>query len=238
MGLKSPSPPRSGAHGGSGATRDQLLAAAGEVFAEVGYRDATVRDICRRAGANVAAIHYHFGGKEALYAEVLGRHFRSALERFPADGGIPAVAPPAERLRGFVRSFLLRIVVTGPDSCHGRLLAREMVDPTPALDALVATEVRALATRLRGILTELAGPGAGPETLHFCMAGVVSQIVFFQHCRPVITRMFPGLRYGDEDLERLADHITCFSLAGIREAVARLDRRRGGRRRTRTTRKP
>ena len=53
------------------ATRRELLDAAAEVFGEAGYRNATVREICRRAGANIAAINYHFGDKEKLYADVL-----------------------------------------------------------------------------------------------------------------------------------------------------------------------
>lgn len=209
----------------SGATREQLLAAASEVFADSGFRQATVRDICRRAGANIAAVNYHFGGKEELYAEVLRRNFRTALRRFPAEGGVPAQAPAAERLGGFVRSFVRRIFVTGPDSCHGRMLAREMVDPTPALDALVATEIRALADRLTGIVRDLLGPEVDEPTVRVAMASVVSQIVFYQHCQPVIRRMYPELACDESDLARLADHITRFSLAGL-AATARAQRAR------------
>ena len=52
-------------------TRDKLIEAAGSVFAERGYRAATIREICRRAGANVAAVNYTFGDKMGLYTEVL-----------------------------------------------------------------------------------------------------------------------------------------------------------------------
>ena len=47
-------------------TRQRVLEAAGEVFAERGFRAATVREICQRAKANLAAVNYHFGDKERL----------------------------------------------------------------------------------------------------------------------------------------------------------------------------
>jgi len=202
-------------------TRDQLLAAAAGVFAESGFRSATLRDICQRAGVNVAAVNYHFGGKQELYTEVLRRNYQRALQRFPPEGGVPPDAPAPRRLHGFVRSFLHRILAEGIDSCDGRLLAREMVDPTAALDALVATEIRSLADRLSEIIRALLPKGADERTVRLCLAGVVGQIVFFHHCRPVITRMFPDLQFAASELDDLADHITRFALSGIRGTARR-----------------
>src|SRR4051794_32280307 len=99
--------PKAESHGRCG---ERLLDAAGEVFAEVGYRDATIREICRRAGANVAAVNYHFGDKERLYSATL-RHFANAsMERFPiVPHDLPRNATPEQRLRAFVGSFLQRL---------------------------------------------------------------------------------------------------------------------------------
>src|SRR5271154_2215209 len=97
-------------------TRRQLLEAAGEVFAEVGFRDATVREICRRAGANVAAINYHFGDKETLYLEVLHYAHGKALEKYPPLLGVAENAPPEKKLGAFILSMLQRIFDKGPTS--------------------------------------------------------------------------------------------------------------------------
>jgi AcrR family transcriptional regulator len=94
-------------------TRRQLLEAAGEVFAEAGFRNATVREICRRAGANIAAINYHFGDKEKLYTEVLRYSHGKTLEKYPTLLGVAENSPPEKKLRAFIQSLLLRIFETG-----------------------------------------------------------------------------------------------------------------------------
>ncbi len=66
-------------------TRARLLEAAVEVFAEEGFRGATIQRICKLAGANIAAAHYHFGDKEGLYAAVFEYAERHAAERTPAE---------------------------------------------------------------------------------------------------------------------------------------------------------
>src|SRR3954469_24673963 len=91
-------------------TRLRLLEAAAKEFAEHGFHHAPVRDICKRAEANVAAVNYHFGDKEGLYAATLKHWISVALEQYPPLMGVSPEAPAAERLLGFVRGMLQRML--------------------------------------------------------------------------------------------------------------------------------
>jgi len=202
---------------GSDETRRQLLEAAGEVFAEVGFRDATVREICKRAGANIAAVNYHFGDKETLYLEVLRYTHGKALEKYPPLLDVPADAPPEKKLRAFVCSLLLRIFDKGPTAWHGKLMSREMIDPTGALDSVVEERIRPMAAHLSQIVAELLKCPVTDDRVRLCSFSVVSQCVFYHHCRPVVSRLFPTqLPQDKESIDQLADHITKFSLAALK----------------------
>ncbi|MBU6411169.1 MAG: CerR family C-terminal domain-containing protein [Verrucomicrobiota bacterium] len=197
-------------------TRRRLLEAAGTVFAEVGFRCATVREVCRRAGTNIAAVNYHFGGKETLYAEVLRRSQRKAFEKYPPLLDVAADAPPEEKLRAFIRSFLLRQFDEGPITQFGRMMSREMVDPTAALDGLLKERIRPMADRLRRLVAAILGCPLKDERVRLCCFSIVGQCVFFQHCRAVIPRLFPEQQLDAAAVEPLAEHITRFSLAAMR----------------------
>lgn len=197
------------------ATHGKLLDASAEVFAEVGFRTATVRQICERAGTNIASVSYHFGDKERLYAEVLKTAYVRALDKYPVDFGLPKNATVEQRLAAFVRSFLLRVFDTGPHSHHGKLMAREMVEPTAALDSVVHTVMGRQAQAIMNIVRDLLGRAATEERCRLCGMSVVSQVLFYHHCRPVISRMFPAMKFGPKEIERLAAHITRFSLAAL-----------------------
>lgn len=201
-------------------TRNALLRAAGDVFAARGFRAATVREICRRAGANIAAVNYHFGDKEALYTEVLQHALQSAREKYPPSLGLPPDLPATERLRAFILSFLLRIFDEGPHAHHGKLMVREMAEPTHALDALVRDQIQPMSRQLAGIVGELLGRRAAPELVRACSLSVVSQVLFYHTCRPVISRLFPEMKFDRAQLDRLAAHITEFSLIALRSAKA------------------
>jgi AcrR family transcriptional regulator len=214
-------PPTGTSDVGHAETRRQLLEAAGEVFAEAGFRETTVREICRRAGANVAAVNYHFGDKETLYLEVLRYAHTKALEKYPPLLNVPADAPPEKKLFAFVHSLLLRIFDKGPTAWHGKIMLREMIEPSAALDSLVEERMRPMAGQLWQIVAEILDCPLNHERVRHCAFSVVSQCVFYHHCRPVVSRLFPKQEALDAaGIERLADHITNFSLAAMKHMPA------------------
>lgn len=191
----------------------RLLETAGEVFAERGYRDATVREICTRAGANIAAVNYYFKGKEGLYAEVV-KHAQCCMRRdYPLT--VDPGAAAQDRLAAFIRAFLRRVLDDARPAWHTKLMSREMVEPTAALDQVVADTIRPTFGVLGSILAELM-PEATPEQLQLTGASIVGQCLMHRHCRPVLERLFPGHKYGERELEALAEHVVAFSLAGVR----------------------
>ncbi len=195
------------------ATRQRLIEHAGEVFAEVGFRAATVRAICRLAGANLAAVNYHFGDKQRLYNAVFLYAHDCAMERHPVPTALSA-ARPQERLRAFIATFLKRILDQGRPAWHGKLMAREMVEQTGVLDLMVGKGVRPQFEFLSATVRDLVGD-LPPEVLRRGAGSVVAQCLFYFHARPVITRLFPDLVFDAAEIEALTTHITAFSLAGL-----------------------
>ena len=91
-------------------TKERLLNAAEELFAEKGFEGASIRDLTAKADCNVAAVNYHFGGKEQLYREIFERHIDVLCNlRVNAIGEVMSRMPEVrleELLYAFVRSFI------------------------------------------------------------------------------------------------------------------------------------
>jgi AcrR family transcriptional regulator len=197
-------------------TRQRLLDAGGEVFAQRGFRQATVREICRKANANIAAVNYHFRDKDGLYAAVLREAQREAREKYPPTLGLGPDASAEQRLHAFVRSFLLRLFDPGRPAWHGLLMAREMVEPTAALDLIIEESVRPRFELLRAVVRDVAGPEASEERVRLCAQSILGQCMYYHYSRRVLARLWRPEDGQSYDAERLADHITEFSLAALR----------------------
>src|SRR5256885_6228227 len=147
-------------------TRERVLRTAARLFADRGFKKVPVRDICRAARANVAAVNYHFGDKLGLYREVL--QLASDVLRSTTEGAKEAAVgcAPDEKLRRFVHVQLRRMLGAERDDWIHRLINREIADPTPALDTLVDQGLRPRLEYLSSIVAEiLACPLKDPRVL-------------------------------------------------------------------------
>ena len=197
-------------------TRVRLLEAAGEEFAEKGYELARVRAICDRAGANLAAVNYHFGDKEQLYLEVLREAHRCGME--PADGFVAEAVmslPPAEQLRIFIHHFLGRVLaVNHPEGWQNRLMIREMLAPTPFSEVLVREAIRPRFERMKSLM-RLICPEADERRLNVLVFSVIGQCLHYKMARAVTERLIGVEGYRALDLDYLSEHIAGFCLAAL-----------------------
>ncbi len=205
-------------------TQERILEAAREVFLERGFAKATIREICSRAGANVAAVHYHFQDKSGVYSAVLQELMESADRRYPVTMGLGEDPTARQRLQAFITSFMHRVLLGdgGEDFQHkGRLIAEAVVARSPFLDELVDKNIRPMLAELEVILVELLGEDA-PEKLRLaCAASILGQCLHYFYSRPIIDKLETGLYQGPEDVVRLAEHITQFSLGGMHAMLER-----------------
>ena len=202
------------------ATRAKLLEAAGQVFAEHGYHSATVREICLRAGANVAAVNYHYGDKLALYTEVLRRSV-GAAQNEAIRNALNQEGAPEKVLRQVIKA-MVRKISGNPDSDRWfRLIVHELARPTPAMSGVIDEAIRPIYQRLRQLIAAILNLPCDHEQTRLCTHSIVGQIVHYPHARRVLARLWPELKMTPEQLDRIADHIADFSLAYLDSAGRR-----------------
>src|ERR1044072_27770 len=128
-------------------TRPRLIDAAGELFAEFGFHHTTVRQICARAGANIAAVNYHFRDKTGLYTEVVRQSMRAAhLDAVRA--AFAQHAPAEEIMRAVIKTRLESLRGLDLGDWHFRIFAHELAKPTPAMNVVVNEAIRPLYLRM------------------------------------------------------------------------------------------
>jgi len=202
-------------------TKSRLLEAAGEEFACKGFDAARVRTICERAGANVAAVNYHFGDKGQLYVEAVVHAHHCGIDL--SSGDFPADSQPAEQLRYFIHHFLENVLaINDPEDWRHRLILRELLHPTAASDVLIREVIRPRFERLEQIVQRFC-PDADERKRHALAFSIIGQCLHYRMARPFAERLIGREAFGALDLDFLTEHITTFCLAAL-GALPRQDR--------------
>jgi TetR/AcrR family transcriptional regulator, regulator of cefoperazone and chloramphenicol sensitivity len=199
-------------------TRRELLEAAGAIFAEHGYAKATSKEICERANANIAAVNYHFGGKDGLYAAVL----EEAHSRLVSIDAMAAAArsriDPRLKLEALLTRIVGEIARRESGAWELRVLSREVLSQTPFMERLVNNQIAPKAKFARAIIAEIMElPVDHPAVSRTVISVIGPCILLLITNRELQRKVAPQLDY---EPDSLAEHMSTFVLAGM-QAVAR-----------------
>ena len=197
-------------------TKARLLHAARSVFAQHGPEIATIREICALAGANVAAVNYHYGNKDKLYVAVLQDYLERESALHPRDQGVTALSGPVDRLRAYVRSFLLQTLGDGDliNERLGKLLTQEFIEPSQNFGVIFEKHCRPTHDLLLDIVRKML-PGHDEISISRCASSIIGQCVLFDFAKEALTRMDPQLALKSGNIEHITNFIIEFSLGGI-----------------------
>ncbi|MGD2116058.1 MAG: CerR family C-terminal domain-containing protein [Acidobacteriota bacterium] len=223
------------------ATREALINAGIELFGRHGYHATGNRALAEAAGVNAALIGYHFGGKRGLYlatfeaiAEGMTRRLGPVAESIETE--LEGLERDAERgrldrqdLRDRLPLLLHRLLdglvamLTAEESGPwARLIVREQMDPSDALDILyerVLGRMLALATRLIRTIAEAGETGQsgengenGEDGARMTALTVIGQALVFRVARATVLRHLGWDGIGPERVEliqrRVRDNAT------------------------------
>ncbi|MEN6420461.1 MAG: CerR family C-terminal domain-containing protein [Smithella sp.] len=197
-------------------TRKCLLDAASDIFCQKGFRDATIAEISKRAGTNIAAVNYHFRNKEALYIEAWRCAFQESIKAHPLYGNLSKDAPAEERLRAHISATISRLA--DKNNKEFWFVQREFANPTGLLEEVMREEVTPLREKTENLVRELLGPHVSHDDVFFCEMSIMNQC---------INPMVAGNRLPEngknqsgppriKDTKAYTEHVVKFSLAGIK----------------------
>lgn len=199
-------------------TKLALIEAAGELFAEYGLRGTGIRAIAEKAEANVAAVNYHFGSKENLYAAVL----RYTLERTRTttltewmnspNGASPERA--AEVLRQFIRERFETLFSPHLPGWCVAFVTRSLHVPSPALREAVQDVFEPDHCALESVVMQI-NPGLTKEECQLYVFSLMGMITFYVFAEIPIQMILESDEYPRAFLEAAADHVTRLVFGGL-----------------------
>jgi TetR/AcrR family transcriptional regulator, regulator of cefoperazone and chloramphenicol sensitivity len=203
-------------------TRQKILDAAGQVFAEKGFSAATGKEICELAGVNAAAVNYHFGGVDALYTAVL-HEARNRLVTTEAVVAAVAGRLTAEaKLEALVTLLVRGVCKPARSSWAIRVLGREIVTPSAPAEAF--WKDKTMTTRfqiLRSIVSELTGmPENHPIVTRGCVSVMGPMLMLLVYDRQLLRRIFPHFGFQPKDAPSIVRQFVQHALGGLAAVAA------------------
>lgn len=189
-------------------TRKRILDVAGHLFAEQGYANTTCKEICEIAKTNIAAVNYHFGGRDGLYAAVLEEVKETMM--VPLRGVVDSDIPAVEKINKFIDAMVASIFAQ--DSWQVRLWAREVAAPTEIRKQVEAERWMARYKIMNGLISAYTGIPPCHELMMYCELAMMSPFMFLLIVGP---HKGPHQKLFKRGKEATAENLKTYVLAGL-----------------------
>ena len=231
--MRKQTPPR--AQDREAGTRGRLIEAGLDVFGESGYAAATTRLLAEKAGVNLAAIPYHFGGKEGLYRGVVahitatvGVRLAPVLESVAARSAAGLSALQAATLLEELFGGLVDFVVGSAEAPRfSRIILREQMYPSSAFDTVYEAVMAPIIEAIVSLLAAVTGNAVSGRTLRLRAVALLGQVFVFRFGRETVVRAVGLSGYSAEETTEirgvLLDQLRA-TLAGLGGAVGNDDK--------------
>jgi AcrR family transcriptional regulator len=196
-------------------TRQALLDHATDVFAESGFDGASVREITRRATINLAAINYHFGGKEALYREVLRLAIAALSDASLLDDDTIGRVSRDEAVRLFIRQQVTPLLKHGQIGRYLRIFAWETLAPTPVYRDFIASEKLPILDQAERIVRRFLPATAARAEITIATIWLTNQVTPFIRHYDTLSKPPLSLKIDKSFIEQLAADLGHMAVAGL-----------------------
>ena len=193
-----------------------MLEAAGEVFAQRGFKAATIQEISQRANANIAAVNYHFRDKETLYREVFRYAMEQSRERYLSYPMDTSERRPAQQLKLELRRYLDVTFSRNRAPWQAMMFFREMLEPTDVFDSLVDERMRPYQEQIVSLVRKVVGQQTEEHVVRFSAFAAISLCGSFHTAQKYLKKVYPDERFNGESSDELAELIATFVIGGLR----------------------
>jgi len=199
-------------------TKQKILLAALEVFADKGYKNTTTRDICSKIKMNTAAVNYHFSTKIELYRQVFIFMFENSESLTPnVNINFESIEDWKHSIKTWILDFLLSLSSDSPLSrWKSILIAREMAEPSEIFPWLFTNFFKPSICFLEKHFLFVSPKNTPKENIYFETFSLLSQCLFYIQNKSLSETVLGNDFYNDKNIHTIADIIyngTCMKFS-------------------------
>lgn len=190
-------------------TRQALILAGIRLFGQQGFSSTSVRQLASEAEANIAAIAYHFGGKDGLRtacAEEFGRRMGAAIGARPVSGD-PSPHVARDELRAIIRAMVGFLLGAEGASELVPFMLRELAEDGPGIDIVYRGFAEPMHRRLCVLWARATGAEAEDETVKLAVFALIGQLMYFRIGQSIVSRRMGWANIGQREVQQISDRI-------------------------------